>query len=175
MRLDERHDMVNSLFEIERQKIPFFVRMTPLKKKILKALIFTFSFIEMLIICWYPRWYGAAITDYSKQYDGTFVVYRIIPSGYISAIIIGLLPFIPILLYIFFVYLFEKTAYSNANRKALDLAEDRRLLTLEKDRELIRKLNKDKTVGLINKEEDEEETLPPGHSIEEEIDSFFRR
>lgn len=168
MRLDEKNNMVEELYELERKKIPLFLRMTYRKKQILKVLIFTFSLIEILIICWFPRWYGAVVTSYGTLDDGTIVINGIIPSGYITAIIIGLLPFILILLYVIFVYLLEKTAYSNANRIALDMSEDRRLFTREKDRELISKLRqREETSELI---EDENASLSHEQSIEEEID-----
>ena len=60
----------------------------------------------------------------------------------------------------FLAYVFEKKAYSNANRTALNMAQDRQRLLHEKDMELIRYMNKEEAVGVIRKDrEDPSEEL----------------
>ena len=153
-------NMTDELFEIEREKIPSFMRMTEEKKRILKLLLISLIILEVLIIVFFPRGYGAIVTCYETLEDGTKVATAILHLGYIIAIITGLLLFLPLAGYLFLAYVFEKKAYSNANRTALNMAQDRQRLLHEKDMELIRYMNKEEAVGVIRKErEDPSEEL----------------
>ena len=153
-------NMTDELFEIEREKIPSFMRMTEEKKRILKLLLISLIILEVLIIVFFPRGYGAIVTCYETLEDGTKVATAILHLGYIIAIITGLLLFLPLAGYFLLAYVFEKKAYSNANRTALNMAQDRQRLLHEQDMELIRNMNKEQAVGVIRKErEDPSEEL----------------
>ncbi len=152
--------MTDELFEIEREKIPSFMRMTEEKKRILKLLLISLIILEVLIIVFFPRGYGAIVTCYETLEDGTKVATATLHLGYILAIISGFLLFLPVAGYLVLAYVFEKKAYSNANRTALNMAQDRQRLLHEKDMELIRYMNKEEAVGVIRKErEDPSEEL----------------
>ncbi len=170
MKLQERDPMLYELFELEREKIPRFMRMTDRKKKVLRFLFIIFIVIELLIIMWFPRWYGAVIV-YTIQ-NGEYVVASMTPSGYITAIILGALPILFLLGYCLFAYLFERTAFREASNLSLNMKEDRRLLTRARDADLIRNLHRNDATGLVNVKEEKYE---PGYSREEEIDNFFKR
>ena len=153
-------NMTDELFEIEREKIPSFMRMTEEKKRILKLLLISLVTLEVLIIVFFPRSFGAIVTCYETLEDGTKVATATLHLGYIIAIITGLLLFLPLAGYFLLAYVFEKKAYSNANRTALNMAQDRQRLLHEKDMELIRYMNKEEAVGVIRKDrEDTSEEL----------------
>lgn len=149
-------NMTDDLFEIEREKIPSFLRWTERKKQVLKVLSIILAIVVFLIIVFFPRSYGAIVTCYETMEDGTKVATATFHLGYILAIITGLLLFIPVFAYFLTAYVFEVRAYSNANRTALSLAQDRRNLIHEKDMELIRHLHNEEAVGVIRKDQDRE-------------------
>ena len=153
-------NMTDELFEIEREKIPSFMRMTEEKKRILKLLLISLVTLEVLIIVFFPRSFGAIVTCYETLEDGTKVATATLHLGYILAIITGLLLFLTLAGYFLLAYVFEKKAYSNANRTALNMVQDRQRLLHEKDMELIRYMNKEEAVGVIRKDrEDPSEEL----------------
>ena len=149
-------NMTDDLFEIEREKIPVFLRMTEEKKRILKLLLISLVTLEVLIIVFFPRSFGAIVTCYETLEDGTKVATATLHLGYIIAIITGLLLFLPLAGYFLLAYVCEKKAYSNANRTALSLVQDRRNLIHKKDMELIRHLHNEEAVGVIRKDKDRE-------------------
>ena len=134
MSFADKQQVFHDAFELERQKIPRFMRMTDSKKQILMILGGIFIFILLLVIMWFPRWLGATVIYGADPATGEAVVTKMYYNGYYAAIILASLPILAILVYLFFAYLFEKTAEKDANIIAIKVCEDRRLQALEEDR-----------------------------------------
>lgn len=108
--------------ERTRAKIPSFFRMTPFKKKVLRILFIGIGITEILVVCLFPRWYGYTanvVTDFYGRNKG----YHISPTGYIKAIFTVAAFALPLLAYMFFSYLFERDAFREASRSALETRE----------------------------------------------------
>ncbi len=136
MDFQERQMIFEETFEMERQKIPRIMRMTPRKKKALKIIFAAFCVVLMLIIMLFPRWLGATAIYQIDPLTGEPVVVKMIYYGYVAAIVLAALPLLLIVLYLFLGSLFEKQAVRSANdiclgfyaqREAKDHEEDRRI------------------------------------------------
>ena len=136
MDFQERQMIFEETFEMERQKIPRIMRMTPRKKKALKIIFAAFCVVLMLIIMLFPRWLGATVIYQIDPLTGEPVVVKMIYYGYVAAIVLAALPLLLIMLYLFLGSLFEKQAVRSANviclefyaqREARDHEEDRRI------------------------------------------------
>ena len=108
--------------ERTRAKIPSFFRMTPFKKKVLRILFIGIGITEILVVCLFPRWYGFTVNEVSDFY-GRNKGYHISPTGYIKAIFTVAAFALPLIAYMFFSYLFERDAFREASRSALETRE----------------------------------------------------
>ena len=85
MSFAEKKQVFDEAFELERQKIPRFMRMTDSKKKVLKILLIAFFFITLFVIMWFPRWLGAIIIYDADPFTGEAVVSQMYYNGYYAA------------------------------------------------------------------------------------------
>lgn len=108
--------------EKARAKIPGFFRMTPLKKKVLRILFVGIGVLEILTICLFPRWFGYTVKEVS-DFFGRNRQYYASPTGYWKAVFGVAALTIPLLAYMFFSHLFERDAFREANRSAMEVRD----------------------------------------------------
>lgn len=108
--------------ERSRAKIPSFFRMTPRKKKVLRILFTAIGILEILVVCLFPRWLGFTSNEVTDFY-GKKLGYHISPTGYIKAIFAVAALAIPLVAYMIFSHLFERDAFREASRNALETRE----------------------------------------------------
>lgn len=108
--------------ERSRAKIPSFFRMTPRKKKVLRILFTAIGILEILVVCLFPRWLGFTYNEVTDFY-GKKLGYHISPTGYIKAIFAVAALAIPLVAYMIFSHLFERDAFREASRNALETRE----------------------------------------------------
>lgn len=115
--------MISEL-EAARAKIPSFFRTTPTKKKVVRIIVLILFAGAFLVSIFYPRTNGQTIERITDKKTGE-VKYLVtqIPSHY--KLVFGLIIFCGILVaaYTIFSFLFERTAFREANRSALALRE----------------------------------------------------
>ena len=110
------------VLEEERRKIPRFMRMSPQKMKIIYGIFGAIGLLEILVLCLFPRWWGAKVF-YETNPDGSLTITKMYPFGYITAIIAVAALTIPIFIYLLFVRKFEKDAFQEASRRAVEQKE----------------------------------------------------
>ncbi|MBR3056334.1 MAG: hypothetical protein IKG93_00050 [Clostridiales bacterium] len=113
-----------SELETARAKIPSFFRTTPTKKKVVRIIVLILFVCAFLVSVFYPRTNGQTIEKITdpETNEVNYLVTQI-PSHIKT--VFGLIIFCGILVaaYAIFSFLFERTAFREANRNALELRE----------------------------------------------------
>jgi len=107
-----------SELETARAEIPSFFRLSPRKMKVIRTSFIVIGFVELLVICLFPRWHDATIREVKDLYGKT-QGYSAFPTGYIRAILIVAACAALLAIYLFLCHLWEKQAFKEASRRAL--------------------------------------------------------